>query len=196
LEDIMSAVNSTMLPLGTKAPAFRLPDTQGRMVSLDDCREARAVLVMFLSNHCPYVKHIRSRVAALGKDLQQRGVAVVAINANDITRYPEDSPPRMAQEVREVGYTFPYLYDESQDVAKAYRAACTPDFFLFDEERRLTYRGQMDDSRPGNDKPNTGADLLAAVEATLAGRPIPEEQQKPSLGCSIKWRPGNEPDYY
>ena len=189
----MAAVSSTMLPIGTQAPAFRLPDTEGRMVSLDDFRDARGLLVVFLCNHCPYVKHIRARLAELGKELQDRGFGVVGINANDVTRYAEDSPARMAEEVRDAGYTFPYLYDESQDVAKAYRAACTPDFFLFDRAGRLTYRGQMDDSRPGNGKAITGADLLAAVEATLAGRAIPEQGQRPSLGCSIKWRPGNEP---
>jgi peroxiredoxin len=188
----MAAVNSTMLPLGTKAPAFRLPDTQGRMVSLDDFRDAKALLVVFLSNHCPYVKHIRSRLTDLGEELHDRGVAVVGIMANDVSRYPDDSPAMMAKE----GYPFPYLYDESQEVAKVYRAACTPDFFLFDVEQQLTYRGQMDDSRPGNGKPITGADLLAAVEAALAGRSIPEEKQLPSLGCSIKWRPGNEPEYF
>ncbi len=188
----MAQTESTMLSLGTKAPDFRLPDTSGKMVARDDFADAPALLVIFMCNHCPFVKHIRKGLAAMAQDFQKQGVAVVGINANDVANYPEDSPARMAQEIKQAGYTFPYLYDESQDVAKAYQAACTPDFFLFDRDRRLVYRGQMDDSRPSNGIPVTGADLRAAVDALLHGRPISAEQ-KPSIGCNIKWRRGNDP---
>ncbi len=190
----MALTESTMLSLGTAAPDFRLPDTGGRMASLSDFKNARALLVIFMCNHCPYVKHVRGELARLAREYQGKGVAVVGINANDADRYPDDSPERMRAEVREAGYTFPYLYDETQEVAKAYEAACTPDCFLFDKNRRLAYRGQLDDSRPGNNKPVTGADLRAAMDAVLAGRPVPAEQ-KPSAGCNIKWKPGNEPAY-
>jgi peroxiredoxin len=183
-----------MLALGTAAPGFRLPDTNGKIVSLVDFASSRALLVAFLCNHCPYVKHVRPRFVELARELQSMGAGVVAISPNDISAYPEDGPERMAEEARSVGFSFPYLYDESQQVARAYRAACTPDFFLFDERRLLVYRGQMDDSRPGNGKPVTGRDLLEAVKATLAGRRV-SGTQRPSLGCSIKWKPGNEPDY-
>lgn len=193
----MAKTYSTMLPLGTPAPDFRLPDPEGRMYALNDFQQSPVLLVMFLCNHCPYVKHIRHELAALVREYQARGVAAVGINANDVSAYPEDSPERMAEEVRAVGYTFPYLYDASQEVAKAYRAACTPDFFVFDRERRLFYRGQFDDSRPRVEHPLpvTGADLRAALDAALAGKP-PPEIQKPSLGCNTKWKPGNEPDYF
>jgi peroxiredoxin len=191
----VAATPSTMLPLGTRAPFFRLPDTDGREVSLDDFELATALLIIFLCNHCPYVKHVRRGLVDLVRDLQARGVAVVGINANDVASHPEDSPAQMAREAKEVGYTFPYLHDESQEVAKAYGAACTPDFFLFDAQHQLVYRGQMDDSRPGNGLPVTGADLRAAANALLEGRPVPGDQ-KPSIGCNIKWRPGNEPEYY
>ncbi|MFQ6047948.1 MAG: thioredoxin family protein [Phycisphaerae bacterium] len=191
----MVATASTMLPLGTQAPDFCLPDTQGKMISLADFKDAPALLVIFMCNHCPYVKHIRKELARLASQYQARGVAVVGINANDVANFPEDSPQRMAEEVKTAGYTFPYLYDESQEVAKAYRAACTPDFFLFDSQRKLVYRGQMDDSRPGSGLPVTGADLRAAMDAVLEGRPVSSDQ-KPSLGCNIKWKPGNEPDYF
>lgn len=184
-----------LLPLGTPAPEFRLRDTEGRWVSLEDFPEAPAYLVIFLCNHCPYVKHIRHALADFAREYQKRGVAIVGINSNDVERYPEDSPERMKEEVRTVGYTFPYLFDETQVVAKAYRAACTPDFFLFDRNRQLVYRGQFDDSRPGNGIPVTGRDLRAALDAVLQGRPVPADQ-KPSMGCNIKWKPGNEPDYY
>ena len=186
---------SAMLPLGTLAPYFNLPDTQGKSVSIDDFKDAKALLVVFMCNHCPFVKHILKNFIKLVKDYQPKGVAVVGISSNDVESFPDDSPPMMAKVARQMGFTFPYLYDENQEVAKKYHAACTPDFFLFDKERKLVYRGQMDDSRPGNGKPVTGADLIAAVDATLAGRSIPEGDQQPSLGCSIKWRPGNEPDY-
>jgi peroxiredoxin len=184
-----------MLPLGTPAPDFKLPDTTGRVVSLSHFASAPALLVMFICNHCPYVKHLRGGLAELARDFQPRGVAVVAMSSNDAAHYPADSPAKMAEEARSAGYSFPYLYDESQAVAKAYHAACTPDFFLFDRDHRLAYRGQFDDSRPGNGIPVTGADLRAALEAVLAGKPVPATQ-KPSIGCNIKWKPGNEPDYF
>jgi len=183
-----------MLALGTVAPDFRLPDTTGKLVSLADFKDAPALVVVFMCNHCPYVKHIRQGLAQFARDYIPRGVAMVGINSNDVVRYPEDSPARMAEEVKAGGYIFPYLFDETQAVAKAYRAACTPDFYVFDAARRLVYRGQFDDSRPGNGIPVTGKDLRAAVEAVLAGKPV-SPNQKPSLGCNIKWKPGNEPDY-
>jgi peroxiredoxin len=183
-----------MMPLGTVAPEFILPDTTGKQIALGDFSGKTALLVMFICNHCPFVKHVRSELASLGRDYLARGVAIVAISANDVTHYPEDSPAKMAEETEEAGYGFPYLFDESQAVAHAYRAACTPDFFLFDKARKLVYRGQLDDSRPGNGIPVTGRDLRAALDALLAGMLIPAEQ-KPSLGCNIKWKPGNEPDY-
>jgi peroxiredoxin len=185
---------STMLKLGTPAPEFSLPDTDGRIVSLSDFGD-QPVLVMFLCNHCPYVKHVADKLATLAKEYQQRGVAVVAINSNDVASHPDDHPDRMREEKERRGYTFPYLYDESQEVAKAYRAACTPDFFLFDKRRRLVYRGQLDDSRPSNDVPVTGRDLRAALDAVLKDAPVPVEQT-PSVGCNIKWKKGNEPDYF
>jgi peroxiredoxin len=191
----MAETPSTMLPLGTKAPSFNLPDPAGKKVSIEDFKDAPALLVAFICNHCPYVKHIRSRFAELAKEYQARGVGIVGINANDFDSYPDDRPEKMAQEIRQVGYTFPYVYDETQEVAKEYRAACTPDFYLFDRNRRLVYRGQFDDSRPGNNRPITGADLRAALDALLAGRPVPANQ-KPSLGCNIKWKRGNAPDYF
>jgi peroxiredoxin len=184
-----------MLALGTPAPDFTLPDTSGEPVSLSNFATAPALVVAFICNHCPYLKHIRAGLAQFGKDMQAKGVAVVAISSNDVANYPEDSPAKMAQEARSAGYTFPYLYDDDQAVAKAYRAACTPDFYLFDKGRKLVYRGQFDDSRPGNSAPVTGKDLRAAVDALLAGKPA-SEAQKPSMGCNIKWKAGNEPDYF
>lgn len=192
---VMALTPSTMLPLGTSAPDFLLPDAVGEPVSLAQFQHAPALLVMFICNHCPYVKHLRAGLAQLGHDYQPRGVGIVAISANDAANYPEDSPARMRTEARAAGYTFPYLHDETQAVAKAYRAACTPDFFLFDRDRRLVYRGQFDGSRPGNDVPVTGKDLRAALDAVLAGRTVSPEQQ-PSLGCNIKWKPGNAPEYW
>lgn len=191
----MAATPSTMLDLGTPAPDFALPDTDGRVVRPADFADAPALLVIFICNHCPYVKHLRDALARLGRDYGPRGVAIVAINANDAERYPDDSPEAMAREKRGAGYPFPYLYDGRQEVARAYRAACTPDFFLFDGERRLVYRGQFDASRPGNRVPVTGEDLRAALDAVLAGRPVPTGQT-PSIGCNIKWKPGNEPEYF
>jgi peroxiredoxin len=181
-----------MLPLGTGAPDFRLPDTDGRIVSLADFTPAQALIVLFICNHCPYVKHIRSALADLGREYQKRGAATVAVSSNDVKNYPDDSPEKMRQEARAAGYVFPYLYDESQSVARAYHAACTPDIFLFDKERKLAYRGQFDDSRPGNGRPVSGRDLRAALDAVLQGRPAPEPQT-PSVGCNIKWKPGNAP---
>jgi peroxiredoxin len=191
----MVATNSTMLTLGTAAPVFSLPDTAGKLVSLSDFKAAPALVVVFMCNHCPYVKHIRGGLAQFGRDYLPRGVAVVGINSNDVMTYPADSPARMAEEVEAAGYSFPYLYDETQAVARAYHAACTPDFFLFDQRQRLAYRGQFDDSRPGNNVPVTGKDLRTAIESVLAGKTVPASQ-KPSLGCNIKWKPGNEPEYF
>jgi len=193
----MAETPSTMLPLGTSAPNFKLPDPSGKLVSLEDdnFKNASALLVAFFCNHCPFVKHIQKQFAALAKEYQARGVAVVAISSNDVENYPQDAPAKMAEESKQAGYTFPYLYDESQQVAKAYRAACTPDLYLFDRDRRLVYRGQFDDSRPGNGRPVTGADLRTALDAVLAGRAVPGIQ-KPSIGCNIKWKPQNAPDYF
>jgi len=190
----MARTPSTMLPLGTLAPDFRLPDFDGHIHARDDFGGAAALLVAFVCNHCPFVRHIRDAFAAFALEYEPRGLAIVAINSNDLETYPQDGPDVMRQEAAEFGYRFPYLLDESQATARAYRAACTPDFFLFDAARRLVYRGQFDDSRPGNGRPVTGADLRAAVEATLAGRK-PDAEQFPSIGCNIKWRKGNEPEY-
>ena len=186
---------STMLPLGTAAPDFSLPNVDGRTVTLADAAGPRGTLVMFICNHCPFVKHVADQLAALGRDCLPRGIGVVAISSNDVSSHPADSPEQMVHEAEERGYVFPYLYDETQEVAHAYHAACTPDFFLFDGDRKLAYRGQLDASRPGNDVPVTGADLRAAIDALLSGHPVPAEQ-RPSLGCNIKWKPGNEPAYF
>ena len=186
---------SSMLPLGSQAPDFSLPNVDGRTVSLGDFRDAPALLVVFMCNHCPFVKHIAAELARLGNDYQARGAAIVGINANDAESYLDDSPEQMRREVKERGYTFPYLYDETQETAKVYRAACTPDFFLFDKDRKLVYRGQLDASRPGSNIPATGKDLRAALDMVLAGKPAPEDQ-RPSIGCNIKWKAGNEPDYF
>lgn len=191
----MARTLSTMLPLGTKAPPFSLPNVDGKIVSLSDFAGQKALLVMFICNHCPFVKHVASELARLARDYQPRGVAAVAINSNDAAGYPDDSPSKMVEEARARGYTFPYLYDETQQVAKAYHAACTPDFFLFDRNLTLVYRGQLDSSRPDNGIPVTGEDLRAALDAVLAGKPVAAEQ-KPSIGCNIKWKAGNEPDYF
>ncbi|MGE3107060.1 MAG: thioredoxin family protein [Phycisphaerales bacterium] len=191
----MAATPSTMLPVGTVAPDFSLPSAvTGKNVSLGDFVRSRALVVMFICNHCPFVKHIRDQLVAVSRDYGSRGVAFVAINSNDTEKYPDDSPDKMREEAALAGYTFPYLFDETQSVAKAYRAACTPDFYLFDSQRRLIYRGQLDDSRPKNGLPVTGKDLRAAIDALLAGS-APPAQQLPSIGCNIKWKPGNEPDY-
>jgi len=184
-----------MLPLGTAAPDFRLPDTSGKTVSLADFKSAPALVVVFMCNHCPYVKLIREGLAKFGRDYQAKDVAIIGINANDVANYPADSPAKMKEEAAAAGYTFPYLYDESQSVAQAYRAACTPDIFLFDRQQKLVYRGQFDDARPGDGVPVTGQDLRAALDAVLANKSVPSAQ-KPSIGCNIKWKPGNAPDYF
>jgi peroxiredoxin len=191
----MALTPSTMLPLGTVAPDFQLPDTSGKIVSLADFMGQTALAVVFMCNHCPYVVHIRAGLAQLARDYKPRGGGLVGINSNDAKNYPADSPAKMKEEVKTAGYIFPYLYDETQAVAKNYRAACTPDIFLFDRGRRLVYRGQFDASRPGNGIPVTGKDLRAALDAALAGRPT-SEFQAPSIGCNIKWKAGNEPDYF
>jgi peroxiredoxin len=189
------AVSSTMLPLGTVAPDFALPDvTTSKLVKLADFAEKDALLVIFLCAHCPYVVHVRSELARLARDYADKSLAIVGITSNDIANYPQDAPEPTAAMARAAGWTFPILFDETQEVAKAYSAACTPDFFLFDATRRLTYRGQLDDSRPSRGQ-LTGADLRAAIDATLLGQPVPADQ-KPSAGCNIKWKPGNEPAYF
>ena len=191
----MAQTASTMLPLGTPAPDFSLPEPMtGKTVSLGDFQDAPALLVMVICNHCPFVKHIRQGLIQFARDYPAKDLAIVAISANDAANYPDDSPAKIAEEAKTFGYPFPYLHDESQTVAKAYRAACTPDFFLFDAGRKLVYRGQFDGSRPGNKLPVTGSDLRAAADALLAGQPVPSAQQ-PSIGCNIKWKTGHEPDY-
>ena len=193
----MVAVHSTMLPLGTEAPAFALPDcVTGQQVSLANFAGQPALLVAFICNHCPFVVHVRESLVAQIKEFQPRGLAAVAISSNDIQKYPEDSPSQMAVVAKKYGFTFPYLFDESQRVAQAYHAACTPDFYVFDAARRLVYRGRFDDSRPGRPTPATGADLRTAIEAALAGQGIPEAAQKASVGCNIKWRRGSEPPWF
>jgi peroxiredoxin len=188
------AATSTMLALGTEAPDFSLADVvSGRTVTLRDFDDRPALLVMFLCRHCPYVAHVRPAIASLAREHIGSPLGIVAISANDPAMHPEDAPEGLAGEAVEAGYPFPYLFDETQEVAKAFTAACTPDFFLFEADRRLVYRGQFDASRPGNGVPVTGEDLRGAIDAVLEGRPVPEEQ-RPSVGCSIKWRPGNEPD--
>ena len=191
----MARTPSTMLALGSAAPDFSLPNVDGRMVSRSDFQGAPALLVAFICNHCPFVKHVAPALAELGREYQAKGVAIVAINSNDAAHYPADSPEQMVHEAENRGYTFPYLYDEDQAVAKAYRAACTPDFYLFDKSGRLVYRGQLDSSRPDSGIPVTGQDLRAALDAVLAGHPVSADQ-KPSIGCNIKWIAGNEPDYF
>jgi peroxiredoxin len=201
----MAPVPSTMRALGTPAPDFDLPDAAagGTRVKLSDFRGRPALVVMFICNHCPYVKWVRAELARIGREYQAKGAAVVAINSNDIASHPDDAPEKMAEEARAAGYTFPYLFDETQDVAKAFGAACTPDFYVFDASMKLAYRGQLDDSRPtgrstvlpGAGLPVTGKDLRAAIDAVLAGRAAPEPQ-RPSIGCNIKWKKGNEPAYF
>jgi peroxiredoxin len=190
------AVNSTMLALGTRAPAFTLPDVvSGDQISLADFDDKTAMLLMFICNHCPYVQHVRAELARFGRDYRDRDLGIVAISANDPDQYPDDGPEAMRAEAETVGYTFPYLFDKDQSVATAYTAMCTPDFFLFDANRKLAYRGRLDESRPNSGVPATGSDLRAAVDAVLAGEPVTDEQW-PSMGCSIKWKPGNTPVYF
>ena len=186
---------STMLPLGTKAPNFSLVNVDGKTVSRSDFDGAPSLLVIFMCNHCPFVIHIAPELATLGKQYQDKGVGVVAISPNDVASFPADSPEQMVHEVQDRGYTFPYLYDDTQEVAKAYCAACTPDFYVFDKDQKLVYRGQMDSSRPESGIPVTGEDLRAALDAVLAGKPV-SETQRPSLGCNIKWKEGSEPAYF
>ena len=191
----MPAVNSRMREISSPMPQFALPDTvSGRIVSQDTLRGGLASVVAFICNHCPYVVHIQTELVNLGREFKELGVPMVAISSNDVTAYPQDGPDAMAKLARTLGFEFPYLYDESQEVAVAFQAACTPDFFVFDSEQRLAYRGQLDDSRPGNGKPVTGHDLRAAVEALLAGQ-RPAGVQKPSIGCSLKWKAGQAPDW-
>lgn len=186
----MALTPSTMLALGTAAPDFRLPDVvSGKTVSLATCSGKKALLVMFICRHCPYVQHVKEELARLGSDYAAKSVGIVAISANDAANYPDDAPESLAAMARELGFAFPLCYDESQQTARAYTAACTPDFFLFDERRSLVYRGQLDESRPGNYKPVTGKELRAAIDAVLAGAPV-NPRQMPSLGCNIKWKPG------
>ncbi|MGD8513976.1 MAG: thioredoxin family protein [Granulosicoccaceae bacterium] len=193
----MVRTESTMLELGTPAPDFSLPEpATGKKVSLSDFAGCKALLVIFMCNHCPYVKHLNGPLNQLIDEYRDRGLAAVAINANDVANYPDDSPEKMIEEVQNMAYRFPYLYDESQQVAQAYKAACTPDFFLFDADMQLAYRGQFDASRPGNDIPVTGEDMRHAIDTVLAGSTIPEEQQQPSMGCNIKWKEGNSPEYF
>ncbi len=182
-----------MLELGTRAPQFTLPDPDGGVHELN--RGAGAYVVMFICNHCPFVVHVRDELARIGRDYSEKGAQIIAINSNNVDAYPADSPDNMRKTAAEWGLTFPYVYDEDQSVAKAYRAACTPDVFVFDGEQRLVYRGQLDDSRPSNNRPINGRDLRAALDAVLAGQPVSDDQ-RPSIGCSIKWKSGNEPDYW
>lgn len=189
----MARTASTMLDLGTPAPAFQLPDVvSGQTISLDTFSSQKALLVMFICRHCPFVKHIQVELARLGQDYQGKGVGMVAISANDADNYPDDAPESLKDMAQTLGFTFPLCYDETQEVAKSYTAACTPDFFLFDATRQLVYRGQLDESRPGNDVPVDGQDLRAAIDAVLGDKPVNSEQ-KPSIGCNIKWKPGNAP---
>ena len=191
----MPETPSTMLDLGTALPPFTLPDFNGRTVSDADFKGARGLLVAFICKHCPFVKHIRQEFVRFAKEYEAKGLKIVAIASNDVKEFPEDGPEGMKQEAAEAGYAFPYLFDEKQRVAQAFRAACTPDFFLFDRQGRLAYRGEFDDSRPKSDVPVTGAELRAAADAVLAGNPAPTTQ-KPSIGCNIKWSPGNAPQYF
>jgi len=187
---------STMLELGTPAPDFSLKDVvSGRTISLDTFADDRALLVMFICRHCPFVKHVERELARIGVDYAGRGLGIVAISANDAVKHPDDAPPQLAAMAETLGFTFPFCFDETQSVAKSYTAACTPDFFLFDEDRTLVYRGQLDDSRPESGVPVTGRDLRAAVDAVLQAKPVAAEQ-RPSIGCNIKWKPGNEPSYF
>ena len=192
----MALTPSTMTALGSQAPDFSLPDVAtDQRVSLSDFSQSSALLMMFICRHCPYVQHVKEELARLGRDYVKKGLGVVAISSNDAKNYPDDAPKGLQAMAVELRFNFPYLYDETQETAKAYGAACTPDFFLYDSDRKLVYRGQLDDSRPGNNKPLSGKDLRAAIDAVLAGKPVSFEQ-KPSVGCNIKWKQGNEPDYY
>ena len=192
----MSLTESTMLELGTTAPDFQLPDVvSGDTIKLDTFAGKKALLVMFICRHCPFVVHVKEELARLGRDYAAQSLGIVAISSNDAANYPDDAPPRLEAMAAEEGFTFPYCYDESQDVAKAYTAACTPDFFVFDERRKLAYRGQLDDSRPDSGLPVNGADLRAALDAVLSGQTV-NPRQRPSAGCNIKWKSDNAPEYF
>ncbi|MGB7445158.1 MAG: thioredoxin family protein [Coleofasciculaceae cyanobacterium] len=192
----MARTTSTMLPLGTKAPDFQLLDVvSGKTISLDTFADKKGLLVMFICRHCPFVKHVQGELAKIGKDYATTDLGIVAISANDAQNYPNDAPDSLKEMAKQLEFTFPLCYDESQETAKAYTAACTPDFFIFDDNQQLFYRGQLDDSRPCNEQPVNGKDLRAALDAVLASQPVSSEQ-KPSIGCNIKWKSGNEPDYY
>jgi peroxiredoxin len=191
---MVRTLSTSLLPLGSRAPEFLLPDIYGPMVGLSSFRNAKALLVVFMCRHCPYVRHVQHEIARLARDYQTKGVAIVGISPNDVDAFPEDSPEHLREQANRQGFTFPYLYDRAQHVTLAYRAACTPDFYLFEQGRFLVYHGQLDDSRPGNGIPLTGRDVRTAIDAVLAGFPVPRDQ-KPSMGCSIKWKPGNQPDY-
>lgn len=186
---------SVMLPLGTEAPDFRLPDFDGRVVSRDDFRGKQGLLVVFMCNHCPFVKHVAAQLSQIGDEYQAKGIGMVGISSNDINSHPDDAPDKMKIEAAEQGYRFPYLYDETQSVAQSYRAACTPDFYLFDAQLKLVYRGQLDETRPKQGNAATGKDLRAALDALLAGQEQPQPQ-RPSIGCNIKWKAGKEPEYF
>ncbi len=189
------AMTSTMLPIGTTAPPFDLLDVvTGQRYSLDSFATRTGLLVMFICRHCPYVVHVEQELARLGHDYQETNLGIIAISSNDAKNYPDDAPPKLKEMAVRLGFTFPFCHDETQEVAKAYRAACTPEFYLFDQDRHLAYHGQLDDSRPGNHKPITGRDLRTAIQAVLSGKPI-EGNQRPSIGCSIKWKPGHAPPY-
>jgi peroxiredoxin len=189
------AIGSVMLPLGTTAPPFALPDVMnGRVYSLDSFAGKTALLVMFLCRHCPYVRHVEQEISKIGKDYQETSLGLIGISSNDPEQYPQDAPERLKEMAQVLQFRFPFCFDDTQDVAKAYTAACTPDFYLFDAQRRLVYHGQLDDGRPGNDKPVTGRDLRMSIDAVLAMKPV-DRNQKPSIGCSIKWKPGNAPSY-
>ena len=191
----MAKVNSTMLPLGTQAPSFSLYDPEGNLFTLDHSSKSNAFLVMFICNHCPFVHHIRKELARLANDYIKRDVSIIAINSNDYETHPGDSPEKMKDEIMEWGYNFPYLVDEDQSVSIAYQASCTPDFFLFDSQQQLVYRGQLDGGRPSNDIPVNGRDIRAALDTLLAGDDVSEEQV-PSVGCNIKWKPNNSPEWF
>lgn len=186
---------SVMLPLGTEAPDFRLPDYDGQLVARDDFRGRKGLLVVFMCNHCPFVKHVAAQLSQIGDEYQAKGIGMVGISSNDISSHPDDAPAKMKVEATEQGYRFPYLYDETQSVAQSYRAACTPDFYLFDAQFKLIYRGQLDETRPKQGSVATGKDLRAALDALLAGQPQPQPQ-RPSIGCNIKWKAGKEPEYF
>jgi peroxiredoxin len=192
----MVMVSSTMLELGTPAPAFAVPDVvSGDTITLDTFADKPALVIMFICQHCPFVKHVQDELARIGHDYVPKNVGVLAISANSVQTHPQDGPEHLKEMAKTLNFNFPYGYDETQEMAKAYTAACTPDFFVFDRDRTLVYRGQLDDSRPGNDTPVTGKDLRAAIDAVLAGQPVGSEQT-PSIGCNIKWTPGNEPEYF